>query len=298
MRDAIKERLLDAKKRRIPWYDVARALRSGMAEASDSGFDANSLRTEAAQLSGYSVNMLGRMLRVLDYFEDLAATADEPLARYLHAPFPSLELVRRVLVADREYGSELLAKVLQGKARIGELRQATASLTHEQHQAGRASRDRQLRRSKTLNAIRSSMTQLAGIGSVENEPAVVPDLLRCDLIAIKRDEQSTLLTAYGVVYAPGRLQTAVLYDILARCIVTASYFDRYFITFSEPTPYFDRSRAMLEALEASSIGLAFVSDSGTLEVVREPAGNPNPDRRGSLTKLIPEAKTWFDTTSE
>lgn len=140
--------LEDARKRRVPWPEVAQAVRLLEREKPSSGLGAPPIRI-AERMSGYSANHLRRMVVALDFLDELQKT-DPDAADWLGMPrFSIAETLAKLWRQDKDATRELLngKPVLRYEALYGLFHERIArgaSPASSGKQAGRQFRERWL----------------------------------------------------------------------------------------------------------------------------------------------------------
>tara|TARA_A100001391_G_scaffold145276_2_gene102942 strand:+ start:18650 stop:19582 length:933 start_codon:yes stop_codon:yes gene_type:complete len=103
------EILAEARKRKVPWMDIALAVRELETSGAPTGSVEPPIRM-AERLSGYSSNQLRRMLAALGFLDELTAV-DPELRRALGSPrFSHAEMLAKIWRADRGAVLDLLRK--------------------------------------------------------------------------------------------------------------------------------------------------------------------------------------------
>jgi hypothetical protein len=287
-----------ARRRKVPWHQVVRALRR--LEGSSSGDEhGRPWVTVAAERSEYSANQLRQMDRTLLELE--AATGRNPklsLSEALRKPFSRLEMTARLLKADPEAGETLLSEEnlavpvsyqslreyyystrdkMRGRgASMGAGQRAARTFVDTIYEKIRRIRifseygfDKRIPQRREEKKIDYSEWKIAKWPGGYN-------FAHPDMVMVRKDGK-----AISGLQCKGLLQSPYKFDgIIPRTAFESTFFYQYFVVAPLGKPIRELAHVVSE-LGLLNVGILALNDA-KLEVHLLPTGEPSPDRRTLL----------------
>ena len=300
----------DAKKRHLPWTEIAEMVARTIGP--ESGLAPNRraqwLR-EAAKLSGYTPAVLRRFANTLAFVEGFDDRA-RPDSEVIQRSFTAIEMIHRIARQDSDEASRLFAGLGRSGMAISELRRVLkdsrdrrlgrslgqlkgaiarpAKLPLFMLHASPAS-ERNWRIDAAMSALQRWLPELTGRFLHFGRPGgTAPPSVRCDAIAWLAGW--TRGDGYEIVHAPVGAAKSLVSDRVARAVVGARFFRRFYLIFTPDSSeeLAMRARQALDQLEARSVGIIFLG--AKQPVMRKRTGPPDPDWSHLLPTVCPGGK--------
>ena len=284
------------------WYSVATTV--GELKRADAGPPQPVRRLkDASDACGYSANTINRISVVREFLDAVKDSIPELQGTDPNTlPFTSLEVVKRLHQVDRTQGIRMLVEVTTGRITIRKLKELYKATVAENtnaasaHQVARfEARDFE---EAALKAVRASVDQLFGVKQNLLIERLGASPFSISAVVYKQSTRDKLPPLFGLDFAFIRDQekTVNLDPLLLRTLVSASFFQRYWVVFAASIGE-DCIRdfsLILDELERASIGVAVLPwESGKhaslagehLRIFRVPTDNPSPDWRQKIYKI-------------
>ncbi len=295
-------KLREARYLKKNWYIVA-SLTEKIRESVD-GPRRKMERVEgAAEVSGYNINTLNRMLGVKSYFDSvkdsvpgLAVIDPNDLS------FPTLEVIKRWHQLDSNTAKETLIEVLAERITYRALREkynsfvAANTSSASAHQVARlVAKDF---KEAALKAVQQSIALFVDEGGSTTVKISSGYSVATDALIYVQHSIEPVAGMEFVLIREQRESKNSLEEIMQRTVFNASFYDRYWIVFASTigtgSNRIEVFCSLLDELDRSSIGVAVLpwgddirspSGDNSIRIKRSPTADPNPDWRNKLAQF-------------
>jgi hypothetical protein len=296
-------RLDGARKARLAWSKVGRAVADGMRTTGD--HDRKKFLQEAAQRSGYSANLLRRYAAVLAFVEERPAEERLP-EEVVDRAFAGLELIMRIANYDAGLARTLFEiqrtkplTVKSLRARLKDVEPKSATLERGNvkkpvvtYSYSPAAPLRQTRTDAAFSELRQALPKLSGKAVVAfgKPEGVAPVGIRCDAIAWL-DRNFRTGDGFEIFHAPKGSSRAALSDAVGRAMLASTLFRKFFLVFTwdSESLMVDLAIESLEKFGADTVQVIRLGDM-PFEKRKLREAKPRPDRRHMLPKICPNGK--------
>lgn len=297
-------RLDGARKARLAWSKVGKAVADGMRATGDQ--DRKKFLQKAAERSGYSVNVLRRYAAVLAFVEGRPAEERLP-DEVVDGAFAGLELIMRIANYDAGLARTLFesqrtkpmtVKSLRAKLKEVEPKSATPERADPKRPVvafsySPAAPHRMTRTDVAFSELRELLPKLSGKGVVVfGKPAgVAPVGIRCDAVAWL-DRNFNTGDGFEIFHAPRGSSRAALSDAVGRAMLASTLFRRFFLVFTwdSESPMVELAVESLEKFGADTVQVIRLRDVPLEKRKLQKEAKPKPDRRHMLPKICPKGK--------
>lgn len=307
--------LRDAKRRRVAWTEIADLVTKGIGpEARLDGDQRAMWLEEASKESGYTAAVLRRFANTLAFARDFSQPPlDDGI---LKDSFTALEMIHRIARHDPEEGARLFGELGKSSLPISKLRKALKDSSAKRlarrsppweealpppPPEGRfdprptTASVRNWRADVALSELHLLLPRLTGKFAYFGRPGgTAPPSVRCDAIAWV--DTWTKGDGYEIVHAPPAAAKSLVADRVARAVVSARFFRRYYLAFTPDSSkeHVARARLALDQLDAGSVGIVHLGE--TQPLVRKRSGPSAPDWSHLLSIVCPDGQ-WDEEFS-
>jgi hypothetical protein len=307
--------LRDARKRRLKWTDIADLVTKNIGpEARLDGERRVIWLEEAAEESGYTAAVLRRFANTLAFARDFFEPPIEE--RILEDSFTALEMIHRIARHDPEEAVRLSAELGKASMPVSKLRKALKDSSAKRlarrttpweetppppPPEGRldprptTASVRNWRADVALSELHALLPRLTGkFARFERPGGTAPPSVRCDAIAWVDGWMTG--DGFEIVHAPSAAAKSLLSDRVARAVVSARFFRKFFLVFTSDSSetHVARAQLALDQLDVKSVGVVHL---GALRpLVRKRSGPTAPDWSHMLSIVCPEGQ-WDEEFS-
>lgn len=265
----------DAKRRQRPWAETAASVRERLRKAGERASVKSGTLAQAAELSGYSPPTLFRQLILLAALEEVSPLTNTQVAELVKFPFSVLELSCQIYRRDQMAGLDAFRSVAEGTAEVKTLRKKLDTLpmgSGRSEASDAVARRRHERRNRVLANLKSLIPDLQPRPKDWGEQEALRRFLESPPICRftwwrRRGVEDRLypnaLEGFDLMYAPSGSTAKWLDDRLSRVLVSASFFDLYWIVLPEPSPLIRAIKAATALPKRPEIGVLTMATDGS-----------------------------------
>ena len=250
-----------AKEQRMPWADLAKAVRRNLERKGGEPSMRSPLIADLARLSGYSPAMLLRQVRLLEWVEAKSAERRVDPARHLAAKFAGLELVMLIDRHAPDRSDRLMDAVAAGELKNESLRRELKSFVRRKLRKDSDGRDalsfeRHERRRRVRQALETGgygplLTARPKWKSADGKVATHGPVCRFTWWRPTANGPE----GYDLMHLPAGTTARAVDDRIARSLASAPFFSLYLIVLVQPTPFLELISEALDWARLPHVGI-------------------------------------------
>jgi hypothetical protein len=281
---------LHERRSREPWFATAVRLDEALSGPNAVGYGEDVLKKLAVEATGLSWGLITRYLSAIRRIKAAAAAAGVTPASLLSPGFNAVEAAVRLHAHSPQEGLASLKALHEGQSSLSEIRRrladaAEASTGRAAVARGNANRRRGQEVQKVEDALEGAVgTLFPKDSTVHRRPSL--RYFRRVGMEVRRPDGRCVCGLDLMASDPGNAIDEVE-QAVAPALVLSTYFPKFYFVFSPGSAgeAVDEALSALDLLGARWFGVMKVADDLSIEVLRKPAGAPEPDRTAAYESL-------------